>query len=94
MNFPVSLSFLLSHSPGLQLTYCSAVLYYMSLFAYLSVCQSINLSLSVCHQERKMFELPEEEKMVFCERHRLLGNFLYAEGVLPKAAEQYKTVSE
>lgn len=39
-----------------------------------------------------MFELPEEDKMAFCERHRLLGNFLYGEGVLPKAAEQYKTV--
>ena len=40
-----------------------------------------------------MFELPEKEKMAFCERHRLLGNYLYGEGVLPKAAEQYKTVS-
>ena len=40
-----------------------------------------------------MFERPEHEKMAFCERHRLLGNFLYGEGVLPKAAEQYKTVS-
>jgi hypothetical protein len=39
-----------------------------------------------------MFEQPEEDKMAFCERHRLLGNFLYDEGVLPKAAEQYKTV--
>jgi hypothetical protein len=43
-------------------------------------------------QERKMFEQPEADKMAFCERHRLLGNFLYGEGVLPKAAEQYKTV--
>lgn len=39
-----------------------------------------------------MFEQPEEDKMAFCERHRLLGNYLYSEGVLPKAAEQYKTV--
>lgn len=47
-----------------------------------------------CHshtEERRMFEQPEEDKMAFCERHRLLGNYLYSEGVLPKAAEQYKT---
>jgi hypothetical protein len=44
-------------------------------------------------QERKMFEQPEADKMAFCERHRLLGNFLFGAGVLPKAAEQYKTVS-
>lgn len=46
-----------------------------------------------CHshsEERKMFELPEKEKMEFCERHRLLGNYLYREGIVPKAAEQYK----
>ncbi len=43
-------------------------------------------------QERELFELPEKEKMVLCERHRLRGNFLFGEGVLVKAAEQYKTV--
>ena len=41
-------------------------------------------------EERKFFELPEEEKMVFCERHRALGNVLFEEGLLPKATEQYK----
>jgi hypothetical protein len=44
-------------------------------------------------QERKMFNMPEEEKIKFCERHRVLGNYLFEEGLLPKAAEQYQTVS-
>ena len=39
-----------------------------------------------------MFNLPEEEKIKFCERHRILGNHLFEEGLLPKAAEQYQTV--
>jgi tetratricopeptide (TPR) repeat protein len=41
------------------------------------------------HEERVFFEKPEEEKMRFCERHRVYGNALYEEGMLPKAAEQY-----
>lgn len=43
-------------------------------------------------EERKFFELPENEKLLYCERHRLLGNYLYSEGMLPKAAEQYQLV--
>lgn len=42
-------------------------------------------------EERKIFELPEDEKLALCERHRALGNHLYLEGLLPKAAEQYQT---
>ncbi|CAE7754890.1 FKBP4 [Symbiodinium microadriaticum] len=38
-----------------------------------------------------MFHLPETDKIRFCERHRILGNLLYEEGLLPKAAEQYQT---
>jgi tetratricopeptide (TPR) repeat protein len=41
--------------------------------------------------ERKFFELPEKEKMKQCERYRALGNGLYKEGLLPKAAHLYKT---
>ena len=41
-------------------------------------------------EERKVFELPENEKMSICERHRLLGNALYQEGAVHKAAENYK----
>jgi len=41
-------------------------------------------------EERKIFELPEREKMAFCERHRLLGNALHQEGCIHAAAENYK----
>jgi len=41
-------------------------------------------------EERKLFKLPEAEKMAFCEHHRLLGNALYREGHLHKAAEKYQ----
>ena len=41
-------------------------------------------------EERKFFEKAESEKMDFCERHRCIGNYLYTEGMLPKAAEQYQ----
>lgn len=59
-----------------------------------SMMEKISNPMGHCHshtEERQMFELPEKEKMGFCERHRSMGNFLYAEGVLPKAAEQYRT---
>ncbi len=42
------------------------------------------------HEERVFFEKPEVEKMAYCERHRVYGNALYQEGMIPKAAEQYK----
>ena len=41
-------------------------------------------------EERKFFEKPEDEKMRYCEKHRRCGNYLYSEGMLPKAAEQYQ----
>jgi tetratricopeptide (TPR) repeat protein len=41
-------------------------------------------------EERKIFELPEHEKVERCERHRHLGNYLFREGVFGKAAEQYQ----
>lgn len=41
-------------------------------------------------EERKFFELPESSKMSLCERHRQVGNHLFEEGLLPKAAEQYQ----
>lgn len=41
-------------------------------------------------EERRFFELPEAEKLAQCERSRAVGNGLYAEGILPKAAHQYK----
>ena len=31
--------------------------------------------------------------MESCETHRYLGNYFYKEGIIPKAAEQYKLVS-
>lgn len=40
--------------------------------------------------ERKIFELPEKEKFIYCERHRKMGNYLVTEGLLPKAAEQFQ----
>jgi tetratricopeptide (TPR) repeat protein len=40
--------------------------------------------------ERKMFSKPENEKYSYCERHRAIGNYLYSEGLIPKAAEQYQ----
>lgn len=41
-------------------------------------------------EERAFFEKPEDEKMRYCEKHRVYGNALYEEGMLPKAAEQYQ----
>jgi tetratricopeptide (TPR) repeat protein len=41
-------------------------------------------------EERKIFNLPENEKLLFCEKFRILGNYLYSEGIYPKAAEQYQ----
>jgi len=41
-------------------------------------------------EERRIFELPEPEKLKECEQHRLLGNYLFREGLYPKAAEQYQ----
>jgi len=41
-------------------------------------------------EERKIFELPEQEKLSYCERHRAKGNYLFHEGIYPKAAEQYQ----
>ena len=43
-------------------------------------------------EERRFFELPESEKLKYCEDHRVLGNYLFSEGMLPKAAEQYQLV--
>jgi hypothetical protein len=40
--------------------------------------------------ERKIFELPEPEKLTICAHHREMGNFLFDEGLFPKAAEQYQ----
>jgi isopenicillin N synthase-like dioxygenase len=58
-------------------------------------CPVACLPLPLAHifeKERKFFELPELEKLQYCERHRMLGNYLYSEGMLPKAAEQYQMV--
>jgi tetratricopeptide (TPR) repeat protein len=41
-------------------------------------------------EERVFFKLPEAEKLAQCERYRAVGNGLYAEGLLPKAAHNYK----
>ena len=41
-------------------------------------------------EERKFFEKDEKEKKSFCERHRAKGNYLFHEGLYPKAAEQYQ----
>lgn len=41
-------------------------------------------------QERGIFEKPEAEKRRLCERHREMGNYLFKEGLIPKAAEQYR----
>ena len=42
-------------------------------------------------EERRFFQRPEDEKLRECERYRALGNGLYTEGILPKAAHMYKT---
>lgn len=41
-------------------------------------------------EERRIFEMAEHEKIETCEKHRRLGNFLFREGILDKAAEQYQ----
>jgi tetratricopeptide (TPR) repeat protein len=41
-------------------------------------------------EERKIFEMPETDKVQYCEAHRAKGNYLFHEGLLPKAAEQYQ----
>lgn len=41
-------------------------------------------------KERVFFELSEEEKFKSCEDSRIMGNYLYSEGVYPKAAENYQ----
>ena len=41
-------------------------------------------------KEKKIFEMKEHEKKAFCEKHRAKGNYLFQEGLYPKAAEQYQ----
>lgn len=41
-------------------------------------------------KERAFFELPEEAKFNSCEENRKMGNYLFLEGVYPKAAEHYQ----
>lgn len=41
-------------------------------------------------KEKDFFEQSEEDKIKRCEYHRLMGNYLYQEGMIPKAAESYK----
>lgn len=41
-------------------------------------------------KERGFFELPEKEKFAACEDSRIMGNYLFQEGIFPKAAEQYQ----
>lgn len=41
-------------------------------------------------KERGFFELPESEKFSACEDNRLMGNYLFKEGIFPKAAEHYQ----
>jgi tetratricopeptide (TPR) repeat protein len=41
-------------------------------------------------EERRFFQLPEADKLAQCERYRAVGNGLYAEGLIPKAAHNYK----
>lgn len=41
-------------------------------------------------EENKIFHKSENEKRKICEFHREKGNFLFQEGLLPKAAEQYQ----
>ena len=42
------------------------------------------------NKEKKIFEMKEHEKKAFCEKHRAKGNYLFQEGLYPKAAEQYQ----
>lgn len=41
-------------------------------------------------KERAFFELPEADKFKSCEENRKMGNYLFQEGVYPKAAEHYQ----
>ncbi len=41
-------------------------------------------------EERKLFLKPEKEKLQHCENYRCMGNYLFQEGIYPKAAEQYQ----
>lgn len=41
-------------------------------------------------KERAFFERPENEKFAACEDNRLMGNYLFKEGVYAKAAEHYQ----
>ena len=43
-------------------------------------------------EERKIFEMEEKKKVQFCEKHRSLGNYLFEEGNIIKATEQYQLV--
>ena len=40
--------------------------------------------------ERNFFERPEEQKFEECERNRIIGNYLFYEGIYVKAAEHYQ----
>jgi|EP01033_Poteriospumella_lacustris_P001524 tetratricopeptide (TPR) repeat protein len=42
-------------------------------------------------EERKFFHLPEEEKIRKCEQYKILGNYLFEEGMFDRAAKQYQT---
>ena len=41
-------------------------------------------------KERAFFELSEDDKLAACEENRKVGNYLYKEGVYPKAAEHFQ----
>jgi hypothetical protein len=41
-------------------------------------------------KERAFFELSEQDKFTACEDNRMMGNYLFAEGIFPKAAEHYQ----
>ena len=40
--------------------------------------------------EREFYDRPESDKIFECEKHRRRGNFLFHEGNLDRASEQYK----
>ncbi len=41
-------------------------------------------------KEKEFFDKSEEEKIHKCEHYRIVGNYLYGEGMIAKAAEYYK----
>lgn len=60
---------------------------------YLRPCHPYGHHNLPCHQERKVMEMPIEEKLEACRNFRWRGNLFHAEGQYRRGALQYRQVT-